>query len=340
MVRLALIVRPETAEGYSAVASRVADATFTVVVDPDPDRAARARIALGAATTARSVDELLARHANAIDAVLIHSSSALHAAHAQQVARAGKHVFVDSPLALTTDDADRVIGACRTAGVRLMVGATMRFAPAQQAIRQALAAGKLGVPGLLRMHRWQPRTAATQDQSPPDTSHSESTVVADVSGEVDLAIWYFNAQPTHVYAVGRRPPDAARLDFDYVQVHLGFSRGGMALMDVSAALPEGKGYFSLSMIGSNGAAHADDHHNTHLLYRGGDAAAPIAEQGTQATLALLLEFVAAIQQERPPAVDGADGRAAVRVAQAVGESLASGGVVRLDYCAVNPGLTG
>ena len=48
-----------------------------------------------------------------------------------------------------------------------------------------------------------------------------------------------------------------------------FPEGGMALIDCSRALqPSCDPYFSLTVIGSTGAAYADDHHNTNLLYKG------------------------------------------------------------------------
>ena len=43
----------------------------------------------------------------------------------------------------------------------------------------------------------------------------------------------------------------------------------MALIDCAQTLPQGDGYFSLSLIGSTGAAYADSHHNRQLLYGGG-----------------------------------------------------------------------
>ena len=51
----------------------------------------------------------------------------------------------------------------------------------------------------------------------------------------------------------------------YVHVHLGFPEGGMALMDDAQTLSGGDGCFSLSMIGSTGAAYANDLFHLVLL---------------------------------------------------------------------------
>ena len=103
----------------------------------------------------------------------------------------------------------------------------------------------------------------------------------------------------------------------------------MALVDHSMMLPAGSDYFSLSVFGSAGAAYADDHHNMHLLYRGGRPTALPADRGRLHHLAELQEFVGAIEADRPPAITAEEGRKAVQVVRAVERSMQSGRVMRL-----------
>lgn|SRR5260221_372976 len=56
-----------------------------------------------------------------IDVVSVCTPSGLHAQIGQDCARAGKHVLVEKPMALTLEDADALIGACDQAGVKLSV---------------------------------------------------------------------------------------------------------------------------------------------------------------------------------------------------------------------------
>lgn len=329
MIRLALIGGNASAEAYASALQRVPRASITVFVEPDPGRADRMATTLGTSVKAASMDDLLDRRANAFDAVLIHSRDRLHAEHAAQAARAGKHVFVESPLALSTEMATETIEACDSAGVCLMVAQPLRFEPSQQAVNQALTSGKLGAPGLLRVHRWRALDAGRPKET--DTKSIGASIVSRVIGELDLANWYFDAMPTHVYAVGHGPSNGEAAFFDYVQIHLGFPAGGMAVIDYSATLPAGRDYFSLSLIGSKGAAYADDHHNTSLLYRGGDPTAMITGQGTGHVCRQLQEFVDAIQAKRAPVATGAEGLAAIRVAEAAVESMTSGEAVHLAY---------
>ena len=64
-----------------------------------------------------------------IEAVLVATRHDLHAPLAVAAVRAGKHVFVEKPLALTVEACDRVVAAVAETGVLLMVGFNRRFAP-------------------------------------------------------------------------------------------------------------------------------------------------------------------------------------------------------------------
>ncbi len=89
-----------------------------------------------------SVEELLADPE--IDAVCICTPSGFHASGAMQAIAAGKHVLVEKPLAITTEDCDRVIVAAKEKGVCAGVVSQNRFVPAVQEIKRLVAEGALG----------------------------------------------------------------------------------------------------------------------------------------------------------------------------------------------------
>ena len=310
--RLALIGGGEIAASYTTVAPRFTNAAFVAVVDPQPDRAQAAADSLGASITANSLEKLLERGADAFDAVIISESNHARSSLALQAAEAGKHVLTASPLAPSVEDAEKVVDACRSADVRLMASSSLRFMPSHQAVKNALAEGKLGEPGLLRMHRW---------SQPSGPNSADDIVLGGSVVGIDLALWMFGGSPTEVYAVGRP---------GYAQVHLGFPDGGMALIDEARTLPDGDGYLSLSLIGSTGAAYADDHHNRNLVFRGGDPSAIDTSQGSAALTAQLEEFVSAVEEGREPAASGAENRTALQVAEAAVTSLQSQQALRLN----------
>lgn len=89
-----------------------------------------------------TVEELAADPA--VEAVYIATPHQMHADHVAAVAAAGKHILVDKPLAVTLDDADRMVGAAKAAGVHLIVGPSHSFDPPVLRARQIIDSGELG----------------------------------------------------------------------------------------------------------------------------------------------------------------------------------------------------
>ena len=325
MIRLALI-GCDSAASYAAVSSRLSGAAITAVADADPVTAVAARVALGATASSATLDGLLDDHADSFDAVVVDAPVGSRDQLAAKAAEAGKHVLVETPIALSTAAADAVADAAMGSGVRLMVGNLPRYAPAGATVREALDSGELGEPGLLRIHRWEPLDTGSW---PTLENEQGSVVVRNLSADIDLAIWLFGGLPSEVYATGRKISHGGIDQPDYVQVHLGFDGGGMSVIDYSASLAQGPGYHFLSMIGSKGAAYADDHHNVNLVYGNGGTRALDPGHGVGHILAQLQEFADAIHGGRDPATTGVNGRSAVLVAEAAAESMSCGKTARL-----------
>ena len=306
MIRLALIGTEIPVSAYEQASRRFRDVTFTAVVDPNVKRAKAVASQLRAAYLTNSLEQLLNNCASEFDAILIASDSEQRTSLVEDAARAGKHVFILPLPGEVRADMDRMIRACETAGVCLMVGHASRFLPSSRAIKQSLDDGKLGQPGLLRIHHWSP--------APPPKSLLPYDPMKKLSDEIDLALWLFGGLPNSIYAAGRSHSGTTTKSFDYMQIHLGFPNGGMALIDFAKSIPGKVGYRSLTLIGSTGAAYADDHHNSHLHFGGKQAAALFQDEGVGYLADQLEEFAAAIRQGRAPAITGADGRAAAIVA--------------------------
>lgn len=79
-----------------------------------------------------------------VDVVYIASPNALHAEQTIRAAQAGKHVLVEKPMALSADDARRMIEACARANVRLGVGFHLRAHEGHRRLRALVADGALG----------------------------------------------------------------------------------------------------------------------------------------------------------------------------------------------------
>ena len=71
-------------------------------------------------------------HNSDIDIVYVALPNALHAAYVIRAAQAGKHVICEKPMAVTVEDCDRMIAACRQAGKMLSIGYRLHFEPHNQ----------------------------------------------------------------------------------------------------------------------------------------------------------------------------------------------------------------
>jgi predicted dehydrogenase len=117
------------------------DVDLVAVADADPHKAEALsrRFQVPLVLT----DEALIAH-DAVDAVVICTPNHLHETMAIAALEAGKHVFVERPLAITSEGAQRVIDVAERAGRVLVVGMPHRFRPGVAALRNFIAGGELG----------------------------------------------------------------------------------------------------------------------------------------------------------------------------------------------------
>ena len=80
-----------------------------------------------------------------LEAVILATPTQMHAAQAEQVMRAGKHVEIEIPIADNLRDAERLVQVQRETGVVAMGGHTRRFNPSHQWIHNRINAGELRI---------------------------------------------------------------------------------------------------------------------------------------------------------------------------------------------------
>src|SRR5438876_924716 len=123
--------------------ARVAGARLSAVCRNNAARAAETATKFGVPCET-SFEALIAR--SDIDAIGICTPSGLHAPMSIAAARAGKHVLVDKPMALTLSAADEAIATARAYGVLLSVILQRRTDPQFARLASAIAGGGLGRP--------------------------------------------------------------------------------------------------------------------------------------------------------------------------------------------------
>ena len=310
MTRLALAGTNHFIESCSNLVSRLGAMLPSAIVCPDTAMAAKCGIELHTP----NLDQLLANHADAFDAVLMDATCDIQALQAGL--DAGKHILYCGHLSAEQSELAAVESQVEQSSQCLMLGTADRFRPSLQTVRHSITSGQIGEPGLLRIHRW---------ESPNQASQSLDVATHH---EIDVACWLFGTQPELVFAAAT--PNAVGDRPCYQQLHLGFPGDGMALIDINLNLPTGDDYFSLSMIGSKGAAYADDHHNMQLRYAGGAPTAERTSEANFAKLAQLQEFLTAIGEQRPPVTNVSNWNRVQAIVDAVEQSQSSGQAVTLD----------
>jgi len=119
------------------------DARVSLVAACDPRLEARTQFEKDFHAPACADVESLARNP-AVDVVYVASPHQYHAEHVRTVARHGKHVLVEKPMALSLADCDAMIADCRAAGVKLLVGHSHSFDEPYRVTRSIIAAGSVG----------------------------------------------------------------------------------------------------------------------------------------------------------------------------------------------------
>lgn len=133
------------AQIHGAAIAQMPNAVITSVYDPVPS-GAEAFALRNSCRAASSLEDLLTDPE--VDIVNICTPSGTHAQIAAAAARAGKHVVVEKPLAITAESAEEVVRAQKEYGVHICVISQLRFSEAVQSLRQAMEQGTFGAPVL------------------------------------------------------------------------------------------------------------------------------------------------------------------------------------------------
>ena len=300
---------------------------LAAVADVDATKAEEVRKEVGAGEVV-SVEDTLKR--DDIDAVIVATPGWTHADLVVDAFAAGKHVFVEKPMALANDDCTRMIQAGRDAGRKLMVGQVLRYYTPFVHIGEMVRSGRLGEIASVRITRtgfgwggwirpW--RTKASQCGGVLfEFSVHEMDFMMHVAG--DVAAVHAFANHTVVKEVDY--PDA-------VMVNLHFASG--AIGQVSAGIADRVGTYNGEIVGTEGAVHFNSK-KSEIIERIGDAEpavtpyAQLAER-EQPVRREVREFVEAIMKDAAVTIPGEDGCRVVRVANAAVASAAKGEVVPL-----------
>jgi len=282
----------------------------------------------------RSYQEMIQRPD--IDAVCICTPSGMHAEMGIAAARAGKHVLVEKPMALSLRDADALIDACRANNVLLGVVHQNRFNPAIVRLRTALAAGRFGQlnmgSAVIRWHRDQNYYA----QAPWRGTWAQDggCLMNQSIHNIDLLQWMMGpVESLYAYTGTRMRQIEAE---DNAAAVLRFRNGAMGLIESSVTVYPKNLEETLNIFGATGTAviggvavnrveawRFADGTDTEEQVLAEQQADPDSVYGS-GHRPLIADFIEAVQTGREPAVPGLEGRKALEIILAIYRSSRTG----------------
>ena len=286
---------------------RLAGATLWSVCSRDHARAADFAARHGARHVHTDYATMLADPD--LHAVVLATPDRLHAAQAIAAARAGKHVFVEKPMATSVADAAAMLAAAADADIKLAVGYHLRWHAGLRALRHKILAGELGRILHLRVAWTFVERDPTNWRAGPDVGRWWSLAAVGTHA-LDLAHWLLSpvcGELAQLQALTSSFVHGGPHDESAV-LALKFASGTTAdiLTSVLFRAPR-----NVEVYGDRGSARAEEVLGPH-----GNGRIVLTIDGTTSDLAYdpvdpyeqeLRDFVAAIAGDRPPEVDAAAG---------------------------------
>jgi predicted dehydrogenase len=304
------------------------EAEIVSICDLRPEARAGVKRRYPEVCTTSDFEDLL--NDDSLEGIVISTPVSTHYELADAALRAGKHAFVEKPLAASSVEALALICTAREAGLVVMPGHTFLYSPPVNKVGELIQAGELGEIYFVTTSR------VNLGLHQPDVS-----VVWDL-GPHDLSIlrYWLDETPSRVSATSRGcvSPDTPDVAF----IHLAYPSGTIAHVELSWLAPSK--LRRTAVVGSRRMVVYDDTSSEpvrlfdsgvnlpdpesfgeyQLSYRTGDILSPRIDVTEPLSLELL-DFCEAVRTGKQPRSSAELGLDVIRVVEAVDESLANGG---------------
>lgn len=317
---------------------------LVAVYDERQDYAADYARQFGIPHVASSREQLLAGD---IDAVLVMSHTAAHHDDVIACARAGKHILLDKPIALSVAEAETMVTAAAAAGVVFMLAYHVRFLPVYQKVKALIDEGVIGRPMTMKMSIRCPLQYVTDTPTSTTPGWYVDPALAGGGGFLDHAVHYTDAmryllgsEGTHVFGKVAKLTDHDIAVDDYGVCIVTTDKGQLVTIESTwhaadwyspMASPE-----ECLIVGTEGEIHVHHQKSPQLEVSGrgipgrqyfdwkGDDRQVIAYRN------ILVDFARAIGTGSAPGADGRDGLRSLAIIEAAHRSSAAGQEVEIS----------
>lgn len=328
MIRVAVIGAGRIGQIHAAnlASNPHADVAFIA----DVVEAAATDLALRCNALVATVDEVM--NDRGVDAVVIASSTDTHADLVERAAAAGKAIFCEKPLDLSSARASECLKVVEKHKAVLCLGFNRRHDPSFSRLKDEIDAGTVGKVEVVSI--------TSRDPSPPPADYIKRSggLFRDMMiHDFDIGRWLLGEEPEQVFATGSvlcDPDIAATGDIDTAIAVLRTSSGRMCQITNSRRCDYGYDQ-RIEVFGNKGMVRADNQTDTRVEVANADGFATepaqpfFLERYGDAYRIQLDKFLRAAAGEHVSIPGGADGLRALQLADAAQESLESAAPVRV-----------
>ncbi len=317
-------------EKHCEALTAIPNVEIAAVCTRNPERLAEIARKFGVKKTYTDFHTMLADPE--IESVSITTMWDQHAGPAVAALEAGKHVFLEKPMASTVADCDLIVNAAKAAPGFFMTGHICRFNPRYAAAKQEIAAGKIGKIISMYARRNLPAWvgATVLDKIGP--------IIGDCVHDTDLMFWFSESRAVTAYAQTVKVRDHAHPDLGQVMYRL--ENGASCILESVWCLPDNTPFQideRLEIVGTEGTISIHDTHPNLMIVDKDGARCPdttywpmIHGQLRGALRDELAYFTqCVVDGVRPAVITPEESREAVRACLAAEESARTEKVVRI-----------
>ncbi len=260
-----------------------------------------------------------------IQIVSIATPDFAHTEPALMMLRAGKHVLVEKPMAMSAAECEKILTARNQAGTKLMVNFHNRWYPPIAHAKKLIDAGEIGQPVVCYARLSDQIVVPTEWLNWAEQSGPQWFLFPHL---VDIVRWLFAQEISRVYATGRKGVlQAQGIDcYDAIQAQLVFN-DAIATIESSWILPRSWRSiidFKIDIVGSEGRIGIEGDSEGIKIATNESYETPFILDPTTTELLPFEHFIDCIINDQPPTCSGEDGLAVTQVIEEIVRSLQQG----------------